>query len=348
MYATCLFCHTSLGTNEAIEPFPVGRRLAFDAEKGRLWVVCGRCGRWNLTPLEERWEAIEECERRFRATKLRASTDNIGLAKLAEGVELVRIGRPLLPEFAAWRYGAHFGRRRRRMLLSAGVGGVAAAVALPVVAPAVASVFGALVMASVLYGPVTTPVLGQSYLEAKDYWQNQRVVTHVHAAGRAFTIRAKHLRASSVQADDASHLSLRLAHDGGVEELSGADARRAGSQLLASANWRGATPALLHSAVEQVEQAADVSAYLRSLSARSTHGRRIMAEHRRMGALNLTPVERVALEIVLHEDIERRALRGELAELEQAWREAEEIAAITDDLLLPESVRQSIMRYRAH
>jgi hypothetical protein len=59
VYTTCIFCHGALGANEAIEHFPVGRRLAFDGEKGRLWVVCRRCERWNLTPIEERWEAIE-------------------------------------------------------------------------------------------------------------------------------------------------------------------------------------------------------------------------------------------------------------------------------------------------
>lgn len=37
----------------------------------------------------------------------------------------------------------------------------------------------------------------------------------------------------------------------------------------------------------------------------------------------------------LHEEQERRALEGELWILEQAWKEAEEIAAIADDLLLP-------------
>lgn len=64
----CLFCLQRLGNNEAIEHFPVGRRLAFDPAKGRLWVVCRKCERWNLTPLEERWEAIEECERAMRVT----------------------------------------------------------------------------------------------------------------------------------------------------------------------------------------------------------------------------------------------------------------------------------------
>ena len=92
MYTTCIYCHKPLGANEIIEHFPVGRRLAFDASRGRLWVVCRACERWNLSPLETRWEAIEECERAFLATRLRVSTDNIGLARLTEGLELVRIG----------------------------------------------------------------------------------------------------------------------------------------------------------------------------------------------------------------------------------------------------------------
>ena len=68
MYGTCLFCHARLGANQAIEKFPVGRRLAFDAARGRLWVVCAGCGRWNLSPWDERWEAIEQCERTFGPT----------------------------------------------------------------------------------------------------------------------------------------------------------------------------------------------------------------------------------------------------------------------------------------
>src|SRR5687767_10709388 len=122
MYSTCLFCHAPLGANEEIEHFPVGRRLALDSVKGRLWVVCRKCSRWNLSPLEERWEAIEECERLFRETKLRVSTDQIGLSRLREGTELVRVGRPERPEFAAWRYGDQFGRRRKTRFLKVGLG----------------------------------------------------------------------------------------------------------------------------------------------------------------------------------------------------------------------------------
>jgi hypothetical protein len=46
-------------------------------------------------------------------------------------------------------------------------------------------------------------------------------------------------------------------------------------------------------------------------------------------------VDRLALEMAAHEETERRALEGELAELEEAWREADEIAAIADALLNP-------------
>jgi hypothetical protein len=48
--------------------------------------------------------------------------------------------------------------------------------------------------------------------------------------------------------------------------------------------------------------------------------------------------------MALHEEQERRALQGELKALELAWQEAEEIAAIADDLLLPDSVRARLDR----
>src|SRR6266513_1739341 len=131
MYAHCIYCHVALGNNSVIETFPVGRRLAFDAAKGRLWVVCRKCERWNLTPLEERWEAIEECERAFRGTKLRVSTEHVGLARISEGTELVRIGAPRRPEFAAWRYGDQFGRRRKKQIALAGAAFVGGALTLP-------------------------------------------------------------------------------------------------------------------------------------------------------------------------------------------------------------------------
>lgn len=50
--------------------------------------------------------------------------------------------------------------------------------------------------------------------------------------------------------------------------------------------------------------------------------------------------------MALHEEAERRALEGELAALELAWRDAEEIAAIADDLTVPDSVRTELDRLK--
>ena len=53
-----------------------------------------------------------------------------------------------------------------------------------------------------------------------------------------------------------------------------------------------------------------------------------------------------ALEMAVNEETERRALEGELDLLEREWREAEELAAIADDLLLPLAVRDRIHRWK--
>ena len=61
MYRRCLFCRADLGTNQVIEPFPVGRRLAFDAAKGRLWEDAEQIAlEGELSWLKEAWREAEE------------------------------------------------------------------------------------------------------------------------------------------------------------------------------------------------------------------------------------------------------------------------------------------------
>ena len=48
-----------------------------------------------------------------------------------------------------------------------------------------------------------------------------------------------------------------------------------------------------------------------------------------------------------HEEVERRALEGELAALEAEWREAERIAAIADGLALPDEVERKLREARS-
>jgi hypothetical protein len=40
----CFLGDAPLGTNDEVETLPIGRRLAFDAARGRRWVVCAACG----------------------------------------------------------------------------------------------------------------------------------------------------------------------------------------------------------------------------------------------------------------------------------------------------------------
>lgn len=44
---------------------------------------------------------------------------------------------------------------------------------------------------------------------------------------------------------------------------------------------------------------------------------------------------------------ERLAVEGDLAQLEQAWREAEEIAAIAYDMFLPPGIGDELSRMRS-
>ena len=39
MYSTCLFCHAKLGSNQVLESFPIGGRLAYDGENHRVRVL---------------------------------------------------------------------------------------------------------------------------------------------------------------------------------------------------------------------------------------------------------------------------------------------------------------------
>src|SRR5262245_23586851 len=104
MLSRCIYCHVGLPTNQTLEHLQLGQRVAFDPARGRLWVVCSACRRWNLAPIEERWEALEELERLTRDKgRLLSQTDHIALLR-AEDLDVVRVGQAQLVEEAWWRY----------------------------------------------------------------------------------------------------------------------------------------------------------------------------------------------------------------------------------------------------
>lgn len=330
MFTHCMFCNHGLGSNQVLETFPVGRRLAFDARRGRLWVVCRKCERWNLSPLEERWEAVESLEELYRGTRIRVSSANVGLARHPEGLEMVRIGEPLRPEFAAWRYGDQFGRRRSRALLY-GVG-------------------GAVVLGGVVVGGVATGVIGGSLLAQSgnfvNVFMNGRTLAKVRTPdGKMLKLKRPHLDATRLEVvDDGWELVVKR----GKEEhrFTGEDAQRTASVLVSRINRSGAGKQAVQDAVRRLDELGSPEAVIRAAAAERTA--RQWGEAK-VGHIAKVPAPtRLALEMALHEEQERRALEGELWLLERRWKEAEEIAAISDSLLLPDGAEEFVERNRGN
>jgi hypothetical protein len=357
VFSTCLFCHASLGANDAIEHFPVGKRLAFDGERGRLWAVCLRCARWNLAPIEERWEALEECEKAYRAATKRVSTDNIALARLKDGTDLVRIGQPLLPESAAWRYTHTFLRRARWATVRrfTPVIAVNAVLTATVSATLGASAIGFMMLPAANAGSlfafagfmrwrmrqptallftydgalhgVTPRVVGATRItydaeQGLGLRLQTRIVRPAHALARSVGIR--------VQAD--------AQHQPGELLLMGEQAHALLPQLLPALNQFEASGLLIDEAIARVERqraAPGVDDPVVALLAPRIAGyrRSLFGTGESMGLLS--PVSRLAAEMALHEDDERRALAGELGALYARWEKAERTAAIADTMVFP-------------
>ena len=291
-----------------------------------------KCERWNLTPFDDRWEAIEQCERLFRATTTRLSTDQIGLARLREGLELVRIGEPLRPEFAAWRYGDQFGRRRVRhaLLIGAGIAGVAGLVVVP-------TLVGISLGGGGLYNVINPAlqlmkakrtVARLSLREGATLPVTQLQIEHVRVSGEAGGAWRLHIPARKVTWRGKPKAGDLVVLDGTLAQL-------ALQRILPRVNRRGASKQQVQQAVRVLEESPDTDA----LANRLTESPGRFWKPKNQGMLYALPTEmRLALEMGSHEDAERRWLAGELLELEEAWRAAEELAGIADKLGLPEQV----------
>jgi hypothetical protein len=345
--------------------------MAFDPKKGRLWVICTRCGRWNLTPLEERWEAIDDCERLYRGTRLRMSTDNIGLARFRGGFEIVRIGPALLPEIASWRYGTRLARFEpeepdaRPGLFMRGAKLIARATA------------GALVGYAHAVG-----LSDDAVLRMRTFRRGHGVMLRTSdERGTPIIVRYAHLGAAElVRPEKDAPWQLKLKHDGGIATLAESPALRVAGKMLATLNFGVASQAEVQHAIAKLDDAGDPEGYftrVASLAMRTSWGRfpdaKEDAEAQPKGSFSerlalqlanrsfwgrggtgsdeqtplfrLPAVDRLALEMAANEDIERRALLGELEALHAAWQDAEEIAAIADEMFADDVLAEFKRQY---
>jgi hypothetical protein len=326
MHSTCLHCTRDLGRNDVVETLPIGRRLAFDAAEGRLWVVCRHCARWNLVPFDTRLESIDACERLFRDTRTRYSTDNIGLARVKEGLELVRIGAPLRPEFASWRYGDSFGRRRRRTLLVTGASALGGAA---MIGGAMALGLSALLATQLihflpLFGFRSRPTVRVAREGAPPIEINEMMLHDLR-----FAVDAEHGWAVRTRTLERSPARWKLPRLSDRELLlTGVVAEQVLTVVLASQNSLAGTSRTVREAVALVESGTDLPSVVLRNRYRHT------APVRSRGVGSLPPATSIAAEMMLHEQAERRALQGELRLLQWQWEAADRLAKISDELAM--------------
>jgi len=336
MYRHCIYCSADLGTNQELEAFPVGRTVAFDAAKGRLWAVCRKCARWNLAPIEERWEAVEDAERRFVGSRLRVQAESIGVAKAPDGTRLVRIGTAPPGELAAWRYGSELRRRHRWFW------------------PAVAVGVGAALVHVLPFGMAAAFAPGV-YFGVAQYVGSTRRVIRIPApespTGEALDLRGVNVSGAVVRPGAGpGDIRLEVPTDGlwdrirgsgarpdrPVVTLHGDAARRTVERAMPLVNAFGGSRATVGQAVTELTRHESAAAVLDSLARNGARlGVTMVTGSHRTGGAPLTGARALAFEMALHDETERRALHGELKLLESAWREAESLAAIADRLAAP-------------
>lgn len=312
-------------------------------------MVCVKCARWNLSPLEERWETIEDAERVYRETRTRVATDNVGSARLRDGTDLIRIGTPLRSEYAAWRYGDTFGRRRRRQLLIGASTVVAAGVLGAGVVGGAWSMYGAAWGGALLSNAVWPVEFLIRKLNTFTVQSPDGELLRLSRADLSMTTLAVGGFDGTRPGTISVHVNKREYSPFGVRDRTGKrvmmfdrsalfdgdDALRILPVLLTAKNRFTGSSNAVTAAVEILDAARSPHTLLATMSDadRQRNRRGIIAGPPGLMMLrNFRGPFRLALEMSLHEDAERRAFDGELHVLEQRWKEAEEIAAIADGL----------------
>lgn len=339
MFTRCLVCSTPFSPNETLEHFPLGTRIAFDPSRGRLWAICRQCRRWSLTPIEERWEALEELEKLVTdKARLLAQTDNIALLR-AHNLQIVRVGQANLTEEAWWRYGRELTQRRakhKKVTTMATVG--AAAAIWGGMAAGGLGLFGAWIFWDKAPHKITDAARWLRF--GSTAWRGDDVCRKCGHRFRNVAYRDRgglYLLPSGHDHNGYAALSYRCPSCGDFREgglqLEGQEAEHTLRRVLAYHHHAGATQARVVSATRLIEEAGSAPDLARILA---RDGGRRLGDLKRTGA--------IALEIAANENSEQRLLELELADLEDHWRREEELASIIDGELTPLPLLEDLRR----
>jgi hypothetical protein len=279
--------------------------VAYDLDKGRLWVVCRRCRRWTLAPIEARWEALEEVDRLvsggsrgLKGVRVLAKTDNVALLR-AGPLEIVQIGEAELGEEAWWRYGGQLsgvGRLDRQL-----------------------------------------PGLLRRLRHGTVAWRGERVCQGCGHVFREIPFYDRKILIVRPQESEVPPTLTRRCprcrdtEEGGLH-LQGLEADLILGRVLAFENFGAASRDLIEAASRMIDDAGSAPALVRILT---RHGRPIG---------DLPPIGTSALEIYAVEARERFRLKLEVDELRACWRREEELAAIMDGELTPSPSLETLKR----
>ena len=329
MWNHCIVCATHLGENDDVEHFPVGRTLAFDSEKGRLWVTCPRCRRWNLTPLDARWEALEELEELWASAPAKVMKESIGLARLPSGTEIVRVSPDTSEEQIAWlRWGR--GERRGSVWKKVLVGSAAAGAWLPFlsVVPVITYVgVGSAGLGMLLWllherglggAPYADPHGGVETLQRHDFFNAGMSPTDDDLGWSLQLPRPKILGKKNWWEPRLDTTEWR--------EFRGDEAVVVARRAFPMLNRRRVSKRRLTEALDLIRSAGGAGRF---------PGRVAEEKPRWVKFRHYPETTRLGLEIALFQEDERRLVAGELAGLEAAWRSSEEIAEALDELDSP-------------
>ena len=347
MFSRCIRCNKPFPKNSEIDDLPLGRRIAFDTEKGRLWVVCTHCEQWNLVPLEERWEAVEQCERLAASAEAMASTSKLGIAQTASGLELLRVGGLSRNDIANSRYGRRLVERQRLLAW------IALSSAL------LAIVFGlraGMAAGSAAIGVYIAVIALMSFVSI---WKDpQYLSTHVlHAAGKRLWIFPWQVQDMYIDARD-KHAGPQLVIPGPrTRRFAEGEAAHVLAQLLPKLNGAQCATASVRTALAKVARAEhETDAHLKSAKRKQRHHRahehdqprvlrpweRLIPAGEYLRLTEMLPEDRLALEMAVIEEIERQDLIADAEQAGEEWPEQEEIAGISDSLLVPPEVEHRL------
>lgn len=321
----CLFCDRPFPVNGVFEHARSGRRIAFDAGRGRLWAVCDGCFRWSLVPLEDRQPALEELERAARDRGRPVARTAHVLLLDVDGVLLVRVGDASLAEQSWWRYGRELRRRRASYDSRA--------------ARLSAYTFGAMAFVADVMGVRDTEIpIDWRDAPIQDILRWRRfgwAAWHgrVHCPFCHSTLRALRYDLSwwvyPLPGEDG-HMAVGVPcprcdpwtpeH---VYRIEGPQAENVLRRCLAYQNIAGAPEGVIHDAARIIDDAGSPGEFAALLG------------RRRQSLWRLGSTGGVALEIALGESVESRLMDLEVRAVEFLWRREEALARIIDEELTP-------------